>query len=280
MSFSIVTISYNQGRFLEQAIRSVLEQDYEDVEYIVVDAGSTDGSREIIEKYRHRIAAAILEPDRGPADGLNKGFARARGAIFGYLNADDYLLPGALRRVARCFREPSIEVAVGHCIVVDEHGGRRRYSYSDRFDLTAYAYGQSQVMQPSTFFRGALFRKVGGFNPQNPVSWDGELLVRFGLANARFGTMDDMLSAFRIYPGSLTGSGRLLEAMLREHRRLFAEIMGRDLSPDDRYREAWWRARKHLLNPRNAVQRLLRGAVSDAPSKRRRERRLREGVAQ
>src|SRR4029077_2212938 len=81
---SIVTISFNQAPFLERAIRSVLEQDHPDVEYIVVDPGSTDGSREIIEKYRSRIAKVILEPDRGPANGLNKGFAAATGEILGY----------------------------------------------------------------------------------------------------------------------------------------------------------------------------------------------------
>ena len=84
MKFSIVTISYNQAQFLEQAIRSVIEQDYPDVEYIVVDPGSTDGSREIIERYRDRIDRIIFEPDKGPADGLNKGFAQATGDVFGF----------------------------------------------------------------------------------------------------------------------------------------------------------------------------------------------------
>ena len=93
MKISIVTVSFNQADYLEQAIRSVVEQDYSDIEYIVVDAGSTDGSREIIE--RDRIATVVFEPDREPADGLNKGFARATGDIFGYINADDAYLPGA-----------------------------------------------------------------------------------------------------------------------------------------------------------------------------------------
>ena len=95
MRVSIVTISFNQAEFLERAIRSVIEQDYPDVEYIVVDPGSTDGSREIIEKYRSRISKVILEPDTGPANGLNKGFAAATGEIFGYINADDAFLPKA-----------------------------------------------------------------------------------------------------------------------------------------------------------------------------------------
>src|SRR5437773_10138654 len=99
MKFSIVTISYNQARFLEQAICSVLDQDYEDVEYIVADPGSTAGSREIIDRYRSRIAAVVFEPDAGPGDALNKGFAQASGEIYGSLNADDQDLPATLTKV-------------------------------------------------------------------------------------------------------------------------------------------------------------------------------------
>ena len=95
---SIVTISFNQAAFLERAIRSVVEQNYPLVEYIVVDPGSTDGSRDIIEKYRSRISKIIYEKDSGPANGLNKGFEAASGEIFGYINADDAYLPGALSK--------------------------------------------------------------------------------------------------------------------------------------------------------------------------------------
>lgn len=125
MRISIVTISYNQGRFLERAIRSVLGQDHDDVEHIIVDPGSTDGSRDIIEKYREDLAAVIFESDEGPADGLRKGFATATGDVFGQLNADDCYLPGALRRVAREFEaSPDIGVVYGHGIIAD--GGASR----------------------------------------------------------------------------------------------------------------------------------------------------------
>src|SRR5271170_7307769 len=101
---SIVTVSFNQASFLERAIRSVLEQDYPDIEYIVVDPGSTDGSRDIIDRYRSQISKIILEPDTGPANGLNKGFAAASGNIFGYINADDAYLPGAIAKAVSAFR--------------------------------------------------------------------------------------------------------------------------------------------------------------------------------
>ena len=101
MKFSIVTISFNQAPYLETAIRSVLDQNYPDLEYIIVDPGSTDGSRDIIERFRSRFAKIIFEPDQGPGDGLNKGFAHATGDILGYLNSDDALLPGALNGAAQ-----------------------------------------------------------------------------------------------------------------------------------------------------------------------------------
>lgn len=273
MRFSIVTISFNQARFLEQAIRSVVEEDYHDVEYIVVDPGSTDGSRAIIEKYRSRISKIIFEPDAGPADGLNKGFACATGEIYGYLNSDDYLLPGALARAAHCFHERNVDVVIGHSIVVDELNRVRRYHYSDRFDLTAYAYGQSQVMQASTFLGKSAFDTVDGFNPDNRSSWDGELMVELGLAGARFATVNHFFSAFRVYPESISGSGKLRDLLLRDHERLFARIMGREPEPQDKRRELWWQIRKHLLNPRNALQRLVRGPVCAIRDRRRMSQR-------
>jgi glycosyltransferase involved in cell wall biosynthesis len=137
---SIVTISFNQAEFLERAIRSVIEQDYPDVEYIVVDPGSTDGSREIIEKYRSRISKVILDPDTGPANGLNKGFAAATGEIFGYINADDALLPGAISKGVAALRErPKADVVYGHCYIIDRQGQIVRRSRSVAFNLRLYA---------------------------------------------------------------------------------------------------------------------------------------------
>src|SRR5712664_4686447 len=155
---SIVTISFNQGKFLERAIRSVVEQDYPDIEYIVVDPGSTDGSRDIIERYRPRIAKAILEPDNGPADGLNKGFAAATGEILAYINADDAYLPGAIAKAVAAFEaRPHADVIYGHSYIIDGEGNVVRRSRSVPFDLRLYAYGGVTVMQQSTFFRSNAF---------------------------------------------------------------------------------------------------------------------------
>lgn len=221
MKFSIVTISFNQARFLEQAIRSVVEQDYTDIEYIVVDPGSKDGSREIIERYGDRITEVIFEPDNGPADGLNKGFAHATGEIYGYLNADDVLLPGTINKVAKFFKNnKKIDVLSGHCYIVDEKELILHKVFSHKFDLRRYYAGFCVLVQPSTFFRSDIFRKTKWFNVQNNISWDGELAIDLALQGARFAVMHDYLSCFRVYSKSISGSSEYLYKLYVEHLKL------------------------------------------------------------
>lgn len=231
MKFSIVTISYNQGRFLEQAIRSVLDQDYPDVEYIVVDPGSTDGSREIIERYCSRISKIILEPDCGPADGLNKGFARATGDIYGYLNADDYFEPGAFKRVAHFFRaHPKIDVLCG-AIRIIRHDGRPRLraGIAATFNLKRFIAGVATVGQQGTFFRHAAFGRIQGFRLENRTCWDAELLVDLALARCRFAAMHRVLGNFRLHNGSISGSGRLADQYLKDLDRIRTRLAAADI---------------------------------------------------
>jgi glycosyltransferase involved in cell wall biosynthesis len=102
----------------------VLAQDYPAIEYIVVDPGSTDGSRELIESFASRLAAVLFEPDQGAADGLNKGFQRASGDIFGFLNSDDVLLPGAMKSVSQAFEQnPDCDIVMGNGFIIDAQGG-------------------------------------------------------------------------------------------------------------------------------------------------------------
>lgn len=261
MKFSIVTISYNQARFLEQAIRSVIEQDYPDVEYIVVDPGSTDGSREIIERYRDRIDKIIFEPDSGPADGLNKGFAQATGDVYGFLNSDDYLLPGALTTAASAFATaPDKDVLSGHSIIVDGDGREMNRFYSRRFSTTRYVYGAATLAQQSTFFKAAAFRKAGGFNPDNRLTWDGELWVDLAMSGSEFGRISDFLSAFRIYEGTITGGGGHATDAYSQHRdRMFLKVKGRQRKQRDRLFRLIYKGIEYGLHPAVARTRLLRG---------------------
>jgi len=259
MKFSIVTISYNQARFLEEAILSVLNQDGVDVEYIVVDPGSTDGSREIIERYRDRIARVIFEPDHGPADGLNKGFALATGDVYGYLNSDDVLLPGALDR-ARCWltHRSDVDVVSAHAYVIDEKDKVVQRVFSHKFDVESYAAGCCVLIQQSTFFRAEWFKKVGGFMIGNAVAWDGELAVDMALAGAHFTVVPEFWSQFRVYPASISGSRGYAEKLRREHSRLRDKKGIADCSP---WRRRYLRLTNWMRQPLTLGMRLWDGLV-------------------
>jgi len=262
MRVSIVTLSFNQAQFLERALTSVLIQDYPDTEYIVVDAGSTDGSRELLARYDTQIHRLILEPDRGPADGLNKGFSRATGAIFGFLNADDVLLPGAIRTIVDFFEtHPNVDVVSGHSIILDENDNSLRLGYSDRFSLTGYAYNSVVLMQASTFFRASSYNLTKKFNIDNKVAWDGELFVDMALTGARFARINHVLSGFRIHPGSITSSGRLAEMGGEYRKRMFHRILSRQPRVMDRILFGGFRLFKHLTNPRATVERFRYGPI-------------------
>src|ERR1700737_631503 len=196
---SIVTISFNQGEFLGRAIRSVVELDYPDIEYIVVDPGSTDGSRDIIERYRSRISRVIYESDRGPADGLNKGFACATGDIFGFLNSDDVLLSGSVGSAVAFLNSNEVDVVSAHAIVIDAEDRKLRTAYSEPFSLKMFAYGACVLVQPSTFFRHVAFERAKGFNVENKATWDGELWVDMALSGARFVLADEVWSGYRLH---------------------------------------------------------------------------------
>ena len=234
---SIVTISFNQAMFLEEAMLSVLGQQGVELEYIVVDPGSTDGSRDIIGKYASGLSHVILEPDDGPADGLNKGFSLATGSVFGFLNSDDRLLPGVLAKVARYFENhPGVDVVSGHGYVVDDNDRVVRKAFSHKFDLARYCTQGTALLQQSTFFRAQAFRRTRGFNVENRTCWDGELWVDLALAGSRFGLYHDYWSCFRIHEDSISGRGtadiqaRYLTDSLR--------ILGRLGAPERRSRSS------------------------------------------
>ena len=231
---SIVTISFNQAQFLERAIRSIIDQGYPATEYVVVDPGSTDGSRDIIERYRDRISAVALEPDKGPSDGLNRGFERTTGDILGYINADDALRPGALAFIADYFtKHPDVDVLAGGIRITnaDDRPGLRNRA-ADLFDLKAYAAGVCTVTQQGTFFRRRAYEAAGGFNAANRVSWDGELLVDMALAGMRFARTGRTLGDFRLYGANITGSDGYLEKLHREHARIVARISASGVTVD------------------------------------------------
>ncbi len=263
---SIVTTSFNQAEFLERTILSVLEQDYCDIEYIVVDPGSNDGSREIIEGHRTRISKLILRPDQGAAEGLNNGFAEATGDVFGFLNSDDVLLPGALSSVMQCFRRDAhIDVFSGHSNLIDANDRFLRRLYSDRMSIQRYLYGATVLIQPSTFFRRRIFDRAGGFNIENKAIWDGELFLDMACAGGSFAVVNRFWSGYRLHANSITGSKKLEERMHKARSRMFSRVQGRDIRQYDRLLGSALRLYRHLSNPLDSMERILRGPVFGRP---------------
>lgn len=257
MKFSIVTISYNQAQFLEQAILSVINQKYSDLEYIVVDPGSTDGSREIIEKYRGEIAKVVFEKDAGAADGLNKGFSYATGDVFGFLNSDDELLPDALNKVsAYLAANPRVDAVSGCGYFTDSQGARLRRIVPSKLTPWLYVHGGVSVFQQGTFFRAPYFKKVGGFNIENKTCWDGELFLDMARAGARFATIGDDLAHFRLHEGGITGSGRLEKKYREDVARLFRKVTNRERNSFDGIQDIAARAAKGLVDPAYFFRRL------------------------
>jgi glycosyltransferase involved in cell wall biosynthesis len=178
---SIVTPSYNQARFLEETITSILDQNYPNLEYIIIDGGSSDGSVEIIKKYEKHLAYWVSEPDRGHGNALNKGFARATGEIMAWLNSDDKYFPGALCDIAEIFETfNDINWITGKTCQWDENGelSYEAYVYKNVYDFLIGHY--QWIQQESTFWRRGLWEKAGGYiNEQYQLMVDGELWTRF-----------------------------------------------------------------------------------------------------
>ena len=256
---SIVTPSLNQGSFVEEAIRSVLLQNYPAVELIVVDGGSTDGSIETIGKYRGCLAHWICEGDAGPANALNKGFRLATGEILGFLNADDFLLPGSLAKVVHEFHtHPCADVVSGHGYLANSSGEVGAPFISDQWNLTRFAYDACVLVQAATFFRRSRYQQVEGFNEGNRTAWDMELWADLALAGAAFHSFDEFLAVFRLHTASISGRPQSRKQRRQDARAVRQKVKGRLETPRDRLYSILQRIRKFSGHPlRTLNQRLF-----------------------
>ncbi len=199
MLISIITPSYNQAEFLEASMRSVLEQDYPDIEYILVDGGSTDGSVEIIKKYADRLAWWVSERDRGHADALNKGFAHAHGEIFAWLNSDDTYYPGAVSEaVAALQAHPEAGMVYGDADLTDRQGHIIGRFASRQTDYTRLLRGYVHIPQATTFYRADLWRQLGPLDLSLFFGFDYDLWVRFSKVS-RLQYIPKKWAAFRLH---------------------------------------------------------------------------------
>lgn len=197
---SIVTCSFNQGEFLEETIRSVLRQDYPNLEYIIIDGGSTDGSVDIIRKYSDRLAFWVSEPDRGQTHALIKGFARSTGKIQGWLCSDDILESGALREVGQFFlQHPGAQIVYGDSSYIDRRGKVLEVKRHMGFHRWILLHGQNYIPQPSTFWQRELYEKVGGLDENFDFRMDEDLWLRFSEVT-KVWHVGRLWSSVRIYP--------------------------------------------------------------------------------
>lgn len=262
MKITLVTISFNQANFIRETIESVLNQAYKNYEYIIVDGGSNDGSRDIISSYKKKISQIIFEKDFGPADALNKGFKIATGEIYGFLNSDDLLLPSALTEVNNFFCEnPNIDVVSGNAFIINEHGKYKRKFFSDKYNLNFAVHGACTLVQQSTFFRSRMFLKTKGFNLNNNFSWDSELFLDMAKSGAAFANVSSFWSKFRMHPDSITVSKRYNfseDYFAGLHKKIYGAEPGYFFI----LKIYIFRYLRKLFNYNNTIQRILYGPIA------------------
>jgi glycosyltransferase involved in cell wall biosynthesis len=214
---SLVTPSYNQGRFIEATLRSVLLQGYPNLEYIVMDGGSTDESLAVIQRYAAHLAYWTSRPDRGQSHALNQGFARASGEVLGWLNSDDVLLPGALFRVGAAFAaQPETLLVHGRAENIDAAGNRLHYHpYAAPYDRRWLLEQCNLIPQPAAFFRREFLAQAGGLNEDLHYTMDWDLWLRLDTP-ARAHYLPDVLAQMRTYPEAKSvAGGRKIHGELR-----------------------------------------------------------------
>lgn len=228
---SIVTPSLNQGGFIEETILSVLSQEYPHLEYLVMDGGSSDNTLKVLEKYSGRIKW-VSEADAGQTNAINKGLRLTDGAILGYLNADDTLLPGSLWKVAEVFTQhPDAMWVIGKCRIVDEKNDEIRKSITSYKNLLLRMSGfpllvmTNYISQPSTFWRRDVLNSVGFLDESLHYVMDYDYWLRlYSRHSPAF--IPDYLASFKIHPSSKTTSTGYKNVYIEEERRVIRRYTG------------------------------------------------------
>jgi len=269
---TIVTPSFNQGAYLEQTVLSVLNQEYPNLEYIIMDGGSTDDSLKIIRRYEQYLSYWDSNPDGGQSAALAAGFRRATGEILAWINSDDVYLPGVLQRVGQLFRsDEQIDICYGNMNLLDKHGcivaERRVVDYSTTLLRLGFRYGGLGIYQPASFWRRNLYEKVGGLNPSLFFCMDNDLFIRFVMGGANFKFINAPLYGFRIHPASKTGLHQNIaelefKALIEKYDLDWTSFKSRCIRTAIRFYRAWkhclggdglYLAKRLLPNPLNSV---------------------------
>jgi cellulose synthase/poly-beta-1,6-N-acetylglucosamine synthase-like glycosyltransferase len=220
---SIVTPSYNQSQFIEETIRSVLLQGYPNLEYIIIDGGSTDDSREIIKKYEQFLAYWVSEKDRGQAHAVNKGILKSTGDILGWINSDDLYLKDTFRQIVRAFqRYPATIFVHGDRILLNKDSQVTGWSVLPPFNPSRYGY---VICSESSFWRRYAMNLVGLLNEDLQFAMDLEFFCRL-FTVGKFTKLNQFLGAFRCYPENKTST--LQDICAIESQREWKKIFGQN----------------------------------------------------
>ena len=250
---SIITPSFNQAPFLERTICSIHNQDYPNLEHIVMDGGSTDGSVDIIRKYENRFAYWRTAPDKGQCDAINSGASHATGTFMTWINSDDLLLPGSLNRIGDLIgKYPDTDLFYGNQVEVDQLDRVTKRVYTIDFDLRDFLYEIHIIIhQQSAFWRTDVFRNLGCLG-DCAYAMDYDLFYRMIKSGIRWLRIEDFLAAFRMYPDSLTGTGKVARLRTPTVDRIFEEATGHPRTLWDRSVMApFYKTRRFLSEPRS-----------------------------
>jgi hypothetical protein len=276
--FSIVMPNLNGGRFLAEALESILSQDVPSLELIVVDGGSTDCSAEVFERFRDRMNVLIVEPDQGQADAIMKGAAVARGELFNWINSDDVLLPGTLAAVADGIG--NADCFAGAVQEVDESGAPVRVVFQRRLTtetILRHPWRGSSYHQPGVWLRRQRFLDCGGLDRGLHFAFDREMMIRFLATGAAVRITDRPLAGFRLHPGSKTvaQSHRFIEEQQETLRRFAAHGPPRlrRVASSHLERVVWWSELEEIKESANRGSRLdaaarILGGVAARPRNR------------
>jgi len=219
---SIITPSFNQAKFLRHTIESVITQDYPNIEYIIIDGGSSDGSLEIIKSYEDHLAYWESLPDHGQTDAINKGFAKATGKYLAWLNSDDLYHPGAISEAVNFLEEhPDVGLVYGDCSFINAQGKQIGLFPAAQTDYARLRRGYVHIPQQSAFFRADLWNKVGPLDPSFYFAMDYDLWVRLA-SEAPLVYLPGLLwASFRLHGDAKTiaADARCWPEMLRVHYR-------------------------------------------------------------
>ena len=230
---SVIIPSLNQGEFIESTLRSVIDQEYPNLELIVMDGGSHDGTAEILQRHTSRITFWESNADRGQSHAINKGLARATGDVWCYLNSDDLLAPGSLARVGALFRDPAVHWVGGISVIFDERADRGTVTpqepKSQKEILTPWARSIEHVFPCSNvcFMRRAIYEKLGGFDETYGYSMDMEYYTRAHFAGFTLLRVAEVLGRWRWHPASKTVKDGTAYRFLEEELRIAATYAGR-----------------------------------------------------